>query len=73
MRLKSDVETGIMMYGADVQSVFDICWYTFSRIVADVAPPIAPDLRYKESQGQSYPACAAKSSLSDIKADSLLR
>lgn len=51
MRLKLDKKTGKVMHGADVQSVFDICWYTFSRIVADVAPPIDPDLRYEEFQG----------------------
>ncbi|HHV12322.1 MAG TPA: hypothetical protein GXX75_18760 [Clostridiales bacterium] len=51
MRLKLDKKTGKVMYGADIQSVFDICWYTFSRMVADVAPPIDPDLRYEESQG----------------------
>jgi len=51
MRLKLDKKTGKVMYGADVQSVFDICWYTFSRIVADVAQPVDPDLRYEESQG----------------------
>ena len=51
MRLKLDKKTGKVMFGADVQSVFDICWYTFSRIVADVAPPVDPDLRYEESQG----------------------
>jgi len=51
MRLKLDKKTSKVMYGADVQSVFDICWYTFSRIVADVAPPLDPDLRYEESQG----------------------
>lgn len=51
MRLKLNKKTGKVMYGADVQSVFDICWYTFSRMVADVAPPIDLDLRYEESQG----------------------
>jgi hypothetical protein len=31
MRLKLDKKTGKVMFGADVQSVFDIAWYTFSR------------------------------------------
>lgn len=51
MRLKSDKKTGKVMFGAEVQSVFDICWYTFSRMVADVAPPVDQDLDYFESQG----------------------
>ena len=51
MRLKLDKKTGKVMFGADVQSIFDICWYTFSRIVADVAPPVDEDLDYFESQG----------------------
>jgi hypothetical protein len=51
MRLKLDKKTGKVMYGADIQSVFDICWYTFSRMVADVAPPVDEDLNYFESQG----------------------
>lgn len=36
---------------ADVQSVFDIAWYTFARLVADVAPPIDEDMGYFYSQG----------------------
>ncbi len=51
MRLKLDRKKGKIMYGADIQSVFDICWYTFSRMVADVAPPVDEDLDYFESQG----------------------
>ena len=58
MRLKIDKKTGKVMFGADVQSVFDICWYTFSRIVADVAPPVDEDLDYFESQG-SILSCLA--------------
>ncbi|MDY6212377.1 hypothetical protein [Hornefia butyriciproducens] len=52
MRLKFDKETGKIMYGADVRSVFDICWYTLSRIIADVAPPVDEDLNYLYSQGK---------------------
>ena len=51
MRLKLDKKTGKVMYGTDIQSVFDICWYTFSRMVADVAPPVDEDLNYFEAQG----------------------
>jgi hypothetical protein len=51
MRLKLDKKTGKVMYDADVQPVFDMCWYTFSKILADVSPPIDPDLRYEKSQG----------------------
>lgn len=58
MRLKLDKKTGKVMFGADVQSVFDIAWYTFSRIVADVAPPVDEDLDYFESQG-SILSCLA--------------
>ena len=52
MRLKLDRESGKVMYGADVQSVFDICWYTLSRIIADVAPPADQDMDYMYSQGK---------------------
>ena len=58
MRLKLNKKTGKVMYGADVQSVFDICWYTFSRIVADVAPPIDTDPGYIYSQA-SILSCLA--------------
>jgi hypothetical protein len=51
MRLKRDKKSGKVMYGADIQSVFDIFWYTFSRMVADIAPPVDEDLNYFESQG----------------------
>lgn len=58
MRLKFDNKTEKVMFGADIQSVFDICWYTFSRMVADVAPPLDEDLNYFESQG-SVLSCLA--------------
>jgi hypothetical protein len=58
MRLKLDKKSGKMMFGADVKSVFDICWYTFSRIVADVAPPVDEDPDYMYSQG-SILSCLA--------------
>jgi len=58
MRLKYDKKTEKVMFGADIQSVFDICWYTFSRMIADVAPPLDEDLNYFESQG-SVLSCLA--------------
>lgn len=45
----------IGMY-ADIDSVFDICWYTFSRLVADIAPPLDEDLDSLYSNG-SYICC----------------
>jgi hypothetical protein len=51
MRLQKNRKTGKIEMGADVQSVFDIAWYTFARLVADVAPPVDEDLNYIESQG----------------------
>lgn len=58
MRLKLDKKSGKVMFPADVQAVFDIAWYTFSRIVADVAPPIDEDPDYMYSQG-SILSCLA--------------
>ncbi len=51
MRLKKDRKKNIIRFGADVQSVFDICWYTFARMVADVAPPVDTDMDCMESTG----------------------
>ena len=45
----------IGMY-ADIDSVFDICWYTFSRLVSDIAPPLDEDLDSMYSNG-SYICC----------------
>jgi hypothetical protein len=50
-RLKMNPKSGKIEMGADVQSVFDIAWYTFARMVADVAPPVDEDLNYMYSQG----------------------
>ena len=50
----TDSESGILPpshWKRHVQSVFDIAWYTFARLVADVAPPIDKDMDYFESQG----------------------
>lgn len=51
MRLKMDEMTHRIMYGADINSVFDIAWYTFARMAADDAPPVDEDLNYMTSQG----------------------
>ena len=51
MRLKQDPKTHKIELTADIDSVFDIAWYTFARLVADVAPPVDTDLRYEFSQG----------------------
>lgn len=40
MRLKMNPRTKKIEYGADVTSVFDICWYTFGRLATDIAPPM---------------------------------
>jgi len=50
-RLKENKKFGKIELGADVQSVFDIAWYTFARLVANVAPPIDEDMDYFHSQG----------------------
>lgn len=35
----------------EIHSVFDIVWYSYARMVADVAPPTDDDLNYMFSQG----------------------
>lgn len=57
MRLRFDSK-GKILYAADVKSVFDIAWYTFARMVADVAPPVDESLDYMFSQG-SVLSCLA--------------
>ena len=37
--------------GADIQSVFDIAWYSFARMISDVAPSADTDPNYMCSQG----------------------
>ena len=49
--LKRNKRSGKIELGADVQSVFDIAWYTFARLMAEVAPPVDSDLDYTDSQG----------------------
>lgn len=59
MRPQKNNRTGKIELGADVQPVFDIAWYTFARLVADVAPPIYKDMNYFKSQGSilTWVAC----------------
>lgn len=51
MRLKINPRDGRVVYSADVQSVFDIAWYTLSRLVADDAPPKDVDNEYDSPEG----------------------
>lgn len=73
MRPQKNNRTGKIELGADVQPVFDIAWYTFARLVADVAPPIYKDMNYFKSQGSilTWVACG-EFFLSVIPADSAL-
>ncbi len=58
MRLKMNRRSKKIEYGADVSSVFDICWYTFARMVADIAPPADMSIDDEYSQG-SILSCMA--------------
>lgn len=58
MRLKMNRWSKKIEYGADVYSVFDICWYTFARMVADIAPPADKRIDDEYSQG-SILSCLA--------------
>lgn len=51
MKLKVNPRTKKIVYAADVQSVFDICWYTLSRMVADDSPPMDNDIDSQYSTG----------------------
>lgn len=51
MRVKQDKKTHKTEMCAEIHSVFDIAWYAFARIVADVAPPADVDMDYMFSQG----------------------
>lgn len=51
MKLKVNPRTKRVVYAADVQSVFDICWYTLSRMVADDAPPMDYDSDNEFAEG----------------------
>lgn len=43
MSLQKDDESGRIGIYADIDSVFDLAWYTFERLVADDAPPMDTD------------------------------
>ena len=49
--LKLNGKTGKVEMGADIRNVFDIAWYTFARMVADIAPPQDTDPNYMYPQG----------------------
>ena len=51
MRVKQDRKTHKVEMAADIQSVFDIAWYSFARTVSDVAPPADTDPNFMFSQG----------------------
>ena len=51
MRLKQNKKTHKIEMGAEVHSVFDIAWYAFARLVANVAPPVDQDPDYMFSSG----------------------
>ena len=43
MRVKQDRKVHKVEMDADIRSVFDIAWYSFARMVSDVAPPADTD------------------------------
>ena len=51
MRVKQNSKTHKAEMTAEIHSVFDIAWYAFARMVADVAPPADVDMDYMFSQG----------------------
>ena len=53
MRVKQNPKTYKAEMCAEIHSVFDIAWYTFARMISDVAPPIDVDmdLDYEYSEG----------------------
>ena len=51
LRVKQNPKTHKAEMMAEIHSVFDIAWYSFARMVADVAPPADDDLNYMFSQG----------------------
>lgn len=51
MKLKENPRTHRVVFAADVQSVFDIGWYTLSRSVADDAPPEDEDINSMFREG----------------------
>ena len=53
-RFQRNKKTGKIEIGADVQSVFDIAWYTLARLVADVVPLVDEDLNYFDLQDSIF-------------------
>lgn len=51
MRVKQNPKTHKAEMIAEIHSVFDIAWYSFARMVSDVAPPADVDMDYMFSQG----------------------
>lgn len=51
MRVKQNRKTHKVEMSAEIHSVFDIAWYSFARMVSDVAPPVDVDMDYEFSQG----------------------
>ena len=49
------LQNGVLLHkiemGAEVHSVFDIAWYAFARLAANVAPPADQDPDYMFSRG----------------------
>ena len=58
MRVRQDRKTHKIEMGADIHSVFDIAWYSFARMVSDVAPPADTDPNYMFSQGTNLTCMA---------------
>ena len=44
MKLRKDPDTKRITFAADIRSVFDICWYTLARMVADDTPKEDEDI-----------------------------
>lgn len=54
MRLKVNPKTNRIVFSADVHSIFDICWYTLARKIADDVPPDDKDfgiIKDEETEG----------------------
>lgn len=51
MRPKLHSKTGRYIFSADVHSIFDICWYSFARMIVDDAPPEKKGAKQKDYDG----------------------
>ncbi|MDU2095690.1 MAG: hypothetical protein E7E73_03190 [Negativicoccus succinicivorans] len=51
MRVKQNRKKHTAEMCAEIHSAFDIAWYSFVRMVADVDPPVDVDMDYDFSQG----------------------